>query len=193
MVSELTPLPKLDWKLPNPPRRNGNPLRKTLLSNIHCILRRRRGTGTTCLPENPATASSRLRRAIIPKSTPVIGRRIQLRHGIDRAAFVVLGAIVRVIRGESVDPGFCYLVELPTDDVRGFVGGGDVIGKDRAVSNTDYCGCIGLEDRHVVICDVRVSEGFMLVQPSGGAGGRCLTWIRSILAFALIYCSTPCV
>jgi hypothetical protein len=108
-----------------------------------------------------------LRRAVIPKSTPVIGRGIQLIHGIDRASFVVPCTVVRVFGGESVDPGFGYLVELPTDGEGGFVGGGNVVGEDGAVDDVDYCGSVGLEDGHVVICDVGVSEGFMLACYAG--------------------------
>lgn len=84
-------------------------------------------------------------------------------QGIDRAPFVVLCAVVRVTGGESVDPGFGYLVELPADDEGGFVGSGDVIGEDGAVDDVDYCGGVGLQDGHVVICDVEVSEGFVAV------------------------------
>lgn len=118
---------------------------------MHCIRRRRCGGGAARLPENPAIASRRLRSAAIPKRTPVVGRGIQFLHGIDGASLVVPRAVVWVFRGECVDPGFGYLVELPADAEGGFIRGGDVVGEGGAIGDADYCGRIGLEHGHVVI------------------------------------------
>ena len=165
-----------------------------MLINMHRICRRRRCSGAARLPENPAIASSRLSSAAVAIRAPVVGRGIQFLYGIDGTSCVVSRAVVRVFRGESVDPGFGYLVELAADTEGGFIGCSNVIGEDRAVGDVDHCRRIGLENWHVVVCDTVVSKRFHdILECAMQSAIRILTWIRSILAVAFGCCITPCV
>jgi hypothetical protein len=71
--------------------------------------------------------------------------------------------LYRYSGGKSVDLGLSYLVELPTNSEGGFVGGRDVVSKDRAVDNVDYYRGVSLEDGYVVICNIGINKGFIFV------------------------------